>query len=204
METRTTDDIFQFSRGCVIMINTLKWHGPLMLGNIPIKESEFSAVYMYSRCYAGTTTFYVGKAQKFRERLASHIGNFLSTKNGSILREDGSMFRSGGLSEYFRSLQSNLDETLEYALKDLHRVKFIYTRCDKENLGALEATIVGRLLRNTQKPFACENGPCSQRLAHSETISNDTSNLAGKDFPAGELERLLTIFSWFERPILMA
>jgi hypothetical protein len=110
----------------------LKWSGPLKIGNLPETDAAIAAlrigvVYILFRCYeGGSTLVYVGKAWNFVNRLATHYGDFLSSKVGTLYRADGSIFRSGGLPTYFHSIQYNLDETLKFARNDANLTRFIY------------------------------------------------------------------------------
>jgi hypothetical protein len=67
---------------------------------------------MFFRHHAdGTTLVDVGKAEKknpFVNRLATWYGEFIGGKVGELFREDGTVFRSGGLAHFSSMAVLNL------------------------------------------------------------------------------------------------
>ncbi len=177
----------------------LKWRGPLKIGNLPESETAIAAlrvgvVYIFFRCYeGGTTLVYVGKARNFVNRLATHYGDFLSSKVGTLYRGDGSEFRSGGLPAYFHSMQHNLDEMLRYAKEDAYITTFIYALLASEQLrAATESAIMLRFKERLLPPiFIIWNSVPS--TVRDVTIESDYSALKLELFTPEESDRLLKV-----------
>lgn len=113
-----------------------------------------------------------------------------------MYKDDGSEFRRGGPSEYFRSLQADLEDTLRYAVADARRTRFIYAPVsDKTRLAPIEATIIDRL-RNIARPrFELWNTSCRSRLVEGCLIHHGETNLHTDQFSLGELDHLHMVLS---------
>jgi hypothetical protein len=180
----------------------LKWRGPLKIGNLPdskeaIDDLKFHAVYIYLRCYqGGKTLVYVGKTRNFANRLAEHYGAFLSSLAGTLYRDDFSVFRPGGRSNYFRSIQSNLDETLAYAKADAYRTKFVYAQLAADQLKGVESTIIARFKKYLPDTyFALDNTTHRSNLVMDYLIQHDHSELKVGLFTSEEKDQLCRILS---------
>jgi len=178
----------------------LKWRGPLKIGSLPESDTTIAAlrvaaVYIFFRCYeGGTTLLYVGTAKNFTNRLATHYGDFLSSKVGTLYRGDGSVFRHGGLPAYFRSMQRTLDETLTYAKADAYLTRFIYAPLAVDQLRvAVEVAIMVRLERLHTPPFIKWNTVPRTAKDLDSPIQSDNSALELDLFTPEESDRLLKV-----------
>ena len=93
------------------------------------RPEDRSSVYFFRHYTDGTTLVYVGKAEKkdpLANRIATWYGDFISGKVGDLFREDGTVFRPGGLDHFFQSLQDDFKETLRHAKAEALRTRFIY------------------------------------------------------------------------------
>ena len=181
----------------------LEWRGPLALGSLPITKSDVDelrspAVYIFFRCYEGfegKTLLYVGKTQNFSKRLAMHYSDFLGC-TGTLYREDGRVFRDGWPHEYFRSIRENLDETLQYAVADARRTRFVYVPFeDTTRLATVEATIIWRLRGLSGKVFENWNTTCRRDLVAALPIAHEHSGLKIDCLTGQESDRLQMILS---------
>jgi hypothetical protein len=176
----------------------LNWRGPFKMGSLPdtktaIASLRIPVIYLFFRCYEGDATLvYVGQTTNFSDRLAQHYSEFVSSKAGTIYHHDGSIFCEGGLPNYFRNIQNNLNELLKYTREDAARTVFIYAPiADRELRSSVEMSIMAQLEHLPTPPFIKWN--TVPRDPKTFPIQSDYSDLKLDLFTFEESKRLIEV-----------
>lgn len=155
-------------------------------------------MYIFSQHYdGGRTLVYAGKAASFANRLAEHFGNLFSSLSGTLYHTDGSVFRPGGRSEFFRSLQNDdLKELFSRAQDAALRTKFIYSPMERNRTSIVEATLISEIKRSSHKGnYEVLNGGHRANLVSDIQIQHDCSKLEPNVLTMEEQEKLCEILS---------